>query len=182
MLRKLFMVMVCIGLLAGTAMETDGFEVIWELSVSGWAHMPIIKDGVVYNVWCAGDGSLTATDLYTGQLLKRKTSAGSATAPFIVGNNIYSYRSSALHEINLEEHLFTLMAEPEQLMSYPFLAHAALPYDEHRSIRLRQSCGMGSDTTSNKVAHHVVGKHVIFVAYHRLKRSPAELCFKDVSL
>jgi outer membrane protein assembly factor BamB len=79
--------------------QSSDFSVIWEYSLSGWAHMPIIHDGVVYNAWTGG--KLAATDLKTGQLLRQADGVASATAPFIVGDKIYGYKSGAVHELDI---------------------------------------------------------------------------------
>jgi hypothetical protein len=83
----MYSILICIFFLL--IRTVSGFEIIWKLEFDGWAHMGIIHNGIAYNQWTGG--SLTAVDLKTGQLLKSIDNVADATAPFIVGNKIYSF-------------------------------------------------------------------------------------------
>lgn len=84
--------------LQSTSDSDPTFEVLWEVSLQGWAHMMIIKDGVVYTQWTSG--LLSAVDLYRGQVLAVATNVAFETAPFVIGDTIYSYNVGALHALN----------------------------------------------------------------------------------
>lgn len=76
------------------------FTLLWQHNRGEWAEHPIIKDGVVYVPWT--DGALTAHDLASGELLNSVNNVNDATAPFIVGDKIYSFDVSSMSEIDLE--------------------------------------------------------------------------------
>jgi hypothetical protein len=106
-----------------TLAQEANFEAIWGYSLSGWAHMPIIKDGIVYNAWTGG--ALAATDLKTGELLRKADGVASATAPFIVGNRIYSYRGGKVTELDLNTF------QKLRTITIPYAQYSEnLPYDE----------------------------------------------------
>ncbi len=64
-----------------------------------WAEHPIIKNGIVYVPWT--NGSLTAHSLSSGVLLHSVDQVNDATAPFIVGDKIYSFNETGMSEIDL---------------------------------------------------------------------------------
>jgi len=107
-----------------TLAQEDNFEAIWEYSLSGWAHMPIIKDGIVYNAWTGG--ALAATDLKTGELLRKADGVADATAPFIVGNKIYSYDGyNTVYELDLNTF------QELRTITIPYAQYTEnIPYDE----------------------------------------------------
>jgi len=85
-----------------SAQQQQQFEVIWEINLPGWKQMPIIKNNKVYFA-CPeeGIGGLGIVDLYTGQVLGYAQVGMTATAPFIVGNYIYTYDRDNMHEVDL---------------------------------------------------------------------------------
>jgi len=104
--------------------QVSSFELIWQVDLPGWAQMPIIKDGIVYSVWNGQKGTLSAIDLQTGQVLRTIDNVGQATAPFIVGNRIYSYDNN-MHEIDLNT--FQLI----RTINIPDSSYTEnIPYDE----------------------------------------------------
>jgi len=103
--------------------QESNFEAIWGYSLSGWAHMPIIKNGIVYNAWTGG--VLAATDLHTGELLRKADGVASATAPFIVGEKIYSYRGGKVTELDLNTF------QKLRTITIPYAQYSEnIPYDE----------------------------------------------------
>jgi len=97
--RNMYSILICIFFLL--IRTVSGFEIIWKLEFDEWAHMGIIHNGIAYNQWTGG--SLTAVDLKTGQLLKSIDNVADATAPFIVGNKIYSFNGyNRIYEIDLD--------------------------------------------------------------------------------
>ena len=96
-MKEITLIIFCL-LLPGTLLP---FELLWQVEVEEWAHMGIIHNGVIYNQWSSAAGSFTAIDLKTGQVLHRIDNVADATAPFIVGNKIYSFDDHIMHEIDI---------------------------------------------------------------------------------
>jgi len=75
------------------------FQILWSTAVgAGASHMMVIHDGTVYAQ--VTDESLVAVDLKTGRIKARATQAGIATAPFVVGDWVYSWRPGSLTELD----------------------------------------------------------------------------------
>jgi outer membrane protein assembly factor BamB len=102
---------VIFGLLSPfTQAQASGFSLAWQFNGGdGWAEHPIIYKGVVYVPWT--DGRLTAHDLATGKLLHSLAGVNDATAPFVVGNFIYSTNDDGMHEISLDAFQITRKIE-----------------------------------------------------------------------
>ncbi len=117
------------------------FRVLWKRSLgTGGAHMMIVHDGIVYTQWT--DGLLSAIELRTGKVLAVATNVAMATAPFVAGEFLYSYKWGRLSELKLRT--LELVRQVDIPGGQYF---EAIPYDaETRRFFLRRHAANGEDT------------------------------------
>ena len=79
--------------------STPDFQILWSTPVgAGDSHMMVIRDGVIYAQ--VTDSSLIGVRLHTGEILARAPRVSVATAPFVVGDWVYSWKPGALTELD----------------------------------------------------------------------------------